>query len=94
MAGLGGGELGGPAGVPAAQPGGFAGGGGSLVHELTLVTGEGSEDPGEHPTGGGGVVNPFAQRPQQHPGLGEGLDGADHPGQRPSQPVERDDAAG
>jgi len=60
------------------------------VHEIAFVAGEGGEDPGEHPASGGGVVDALAQRSQQDSALGQRLDGADDPGQRAAEPVERD----
>jgi hypothetical protein len=44
--------------------------------------------------GRGRVVDPLPQRAQQHPGRGQRLDRADHPGQRPAQPIQRDDDRG
>ena len=70
-----------PAGVAPAQPGGCSGGGGAFVDEFAFVLGEGGEDAGEHPPGGGRVVDALAQRPQQHLVVGQSLDGADHGGQ-------------
>jgi len=44
---------------------------GSLVHQLPFVGGERGEDAGQHPPGGGQVVDPLPQRRQQHPGFGQ-----------------------
>jgi len=74
-------QLRGASGVPPAQTRGFASCGCSFVHEFAFVLGEGGEDPGEHPPGGCGVVDALPQGAQQHPGGGEGLDGADDRGQ-------------
>lgn len=38
--------------APAAEAGHVAGGG-AFGHELAFIVGEGGEDPGEHPPGGG-----------------------------------------
>ena len=60
-----------------------------LVHQLPLVGSQRREDAGEHPPGGGRSVDPLPQRAQQHPRLGQGLDSADDPRQRPAEPVQR-----
>jgi len=80
-------------GVPAAEPRGVTGRGGAFVHQLPLVPGQGAEDPGEHPPCRRGVADPFPQRAEQDAGASELLDGADHRGQGPAEPVRGDDDA-
>jgi len=90
LAGLDGGESGWSAGVAAAQACGCSGGGGAFVDEFAFVLGEGGEDAGEHPPGGGRVVDALTQGAQQHLVFGEPFDGANHGGQGAAEAIQSD----
>ena len=47
----------------------------SLLHEFTLVLGEGPQNADHHAPGGGRGVNPIARRNQRHSAFGQSLDG-------------------
>ena len=81
-------ELRWPAGTSTAQPGGYAGRRGPFEHQLPFVTGQRHKDPGCRLASRGQVGAALPQRPEQRPAFGQRPDRADHPRQRPAQPVQ------
>ena len=81
-------ELRWPAGTSTAQPGGYAGRRGPFAHQLPFVIGQRHKDPGCRLASRGQVGAALPQRPEQRPVFGQRPDRADHPRQRPAQPVQ------
>jgi len=80
-----------PAGLLTASSCGGAGVGGALGGEVDLVLGEAGEDPGEHPSDAGRVVDGLAEA-LEHDALGVQVVGdPDHLGEAAAEPVERGD---